>query len=317
MNMQNLDVTSDTTMQNAINFCYLAINKDNPHFYINNQRIYASNGSLTITAPLALPDSAPKAKQLVAAFKNLTDTTVTKTPTGKLSIKNGKLKAIINCSDTFMLATTTIESKIVQLNCNLVKILKVLLPFTIEPTNESFKWAKGIILEGDYAYATNNAIVIRHFTGLGLSHNLWVSQTTVKIMLKVKEEVIGFSYADNKFTVHYTDDKSITQRNYDSPIPDLERLFIDVTCDVTIPEDLFTGVKSLKPFVDECFSKIIFLQGFISTEDGTQYELDLDAKGTYNLENVMLLENVATHIDFTNGTFIGSDIVGRVHGYRD
>jgi len=234
-----------------------------------------------------------------------------------LSIKNGKLKALVNCSESFMIDTTAVASEVMPLSCDLIKILKVLLPFTIDPTNESFKWAKGIILEGNYAYATNNAIVIRHFTGIGLSHKLWISQSTVKVMLKVKDEIEGFSCADNKFTVHYTDDKSITQRNYDAPIPDLERLFTDVTCDVTIPDDLFAGVKSLKPFVDDCFSKITFSQGCITTVDGTQYELDLDAKGGYNLENVMLLENVATHIDFTNGTFIGNAIVGRIHGYRD
>jgi hypothetical protein len=305
------------TMQNAINFCYLAVNKENSHFYINNQRIYASNGIITITAPLALPDSSPKAEQLVAAFKSLSEANVTKTPTGKLSIKNGKLKALVNCSDTFILDTTVVESSLQPLNCDLVKILKVLLPFTIDPANESFKWAKGIILEGNYAYATNNAIVIRHFTGLGLSHKLWISQTTAKIMLKVKDTIEGFSCADSKFTVYYADNKSISQRNYDAPIPDLERLFTDVSCDVTIPEDLFIGVKSLKPFVDDCFLKITFSQGYVTTVDGTQYELDLDAKGGYNLENVMLLENVATHIDFTNGTFIGNDIVGRIHGYRD
>jgi len=299
-------------MQNAINFCSNAINKDLPYFYIKDKRIYAYNGAFTMSAPLDLPDCSPKAEQLVGAFKNQVSANVTKTPTGKLSIKNGKLKALVNCSETFLLNTDVPEGEVVELNCDLLLILKRLLPFTIQ---SDFKWMDGVVLSNNYAYAANNPVIIRHFTGLDV--DMWISTATIKALLKVKEPIESITVSKNTIIFNFTNDKWLSQNNYSGAIPDLAKMLNDVTCDNLIPEEFFTGIDYLKPFVDENFSRVIISDGKLSTVDGTDYELPVTGSGSFNITNLSLLRDVATNIDFTKNNFTGVDIQGKIHGYRD
>lgn len=302
-------------MQNSINFCSHAISKDAPYFYIKGQRIYAHNGTFTISAPLDLPDCSPKAEQLIGAFKNQSTAIVTKTPAGKLSIKNGKLKALVNCSETFILNTNKPDGETITLNCDLLAILKRLLPFTVESKQANFSWMNGIILSNNYAYATNNPIIIRNFTGISI--DIWISSITIKALLKLKESIESIIVSKNAIVFNFTDGKWLIQNNYAGAIPDLSNFLSDIYCDKLIPEEFFTAIDYLKPFVDENFSRVIVSDGKLSTSDGTDYELPVIGKGSFNIANLLLLRDIATHIDFTNNCFTGIDIQGKILGYRD
>ena len=92
-------------MINAINFVQRAATKKTGVFIIENGRIIANNDLLTASAIIGVPiDCKPKVDTFTAIIKASNDAKAVPsfsiTPTGKLSVKAGKLRALIDCDIT-------------------------------------------------------------------------------------------------------------------------------------------------------------------------------------------------------------------------
>ena len=91
-------------MLEAIKFTRGAIAKKDfvaelTHFHIAKGRITGFNGMMALSAPIELDlDVRPKADTFAKALHACEDTvTMHVTPTGRLSIKSGRFKALIEC----------------------------------------------------------------------------------------------------------------------------------------------------------------------------------------------------------------------------
>ena len=72
------------------------------YFSIAQGRVTGFNGSLCISSPIDLDiDAYPKAGDFIKAIAACTDetTAITKTAAGRLSIKSGPFKTLVNCVD--------------------------------------------------------------------------------------------------------------------------------------------------------------------------------------------------------------------------
>ena len=69
------------------------------HFCIENGTVRAYNGTLALSSPIACDiNCKPKAVPMVNAIARCSETiTMSVTPTGKLSIKSGPFRALIEC----------------------------------------------------------------------------------------------------------------------------------------------------------------------------------------------------------------------------
>lgn len=300
-----------TTLRDALKFVQGAVAKKDfepalTHFRIADGRVMGYNGTVALSSPIALDITVmPKAVPFAKAIERCQDDTVAinLTETGYLSIKSGKFRARIECSkDSDVLSTIVPQGDPVPIG-PLLDAVDTLLPFV--GTDASRPWATGILLRGQSAYATNNIIVAQYWIGTELPDiNLPVS--AMEELRRIGEEPIGVRLSHNAVTFYFDGDRWMRSQLLSIDWPDIDKLLDAASEDSDmkpIPEELYSLVDSLKPFVG-IDGRIYFREGRITTtplgEIGASYDFDaLPSFGAYHHKQLMLLQGRALEIDFT------------------
>lgn len=274
------------------------------HFLIRDGRITGYNGKISITSPIALDvDCCPKADKLVKAIEQCSDTVQMQlTPTGKLSVRSGKFKALVECVPEDMFPAVRPEGVTVVTDGNLLPALKALYGFTSE--DASRPWAAGVLLDGVSAYATNNVIMAECWLGYHFPFRVNIPRYAVKEIIRINEEPTHIQLTSTSATFHYSDERWLRTQLVSNEWPDTESLFSRIPqmpgMVPEVPEGLFEALDALAPFTDEA-SRVFFLNGRIATaqEEGTEFEVaGLPDYGAYNHKMFCLLEGIATRMGF-------------------
>lgn len=318
-------------MFEAVSFVNRAVTKksadqEGGNFVIRNNVIYASNGVFTMAAPVALPiDCKPKASTFYAIVKSANDANVTPaytiTPTGKLSVKAGKLKALIECSVTHTddYRPEGIDHEID--GAAFMEAISTLEPFMGDNPNPSMQWANGMLLGGDAIRATCNTIAVRYDIALGFKHFIVIPAVAVKELLKIKRTPVGIRYCAKSITFFYGNGYWFKTRTMENKFPNFENV-LEVDCTLQdVPEGFFDGLRQLKPFCDEQFMSIGFNKDGLTTANGADYIMSLPVDyGLYNYQLLALLEKVVDKIDFSlypkPVIFTGNNLKGCLVGLR-
>lgn len=297
------------------------------HFIIEDGKVRGFNGTLALCSPIALNITCkPKAADMVAAINNCTDTVqLSLTGAGRLSIKSGKYKALINCveGDT---AHVNPEGDVVQLNgAALLEALKALEPFIGDDASRPF--TNGVLLDAQSAFATNNVILAQYWIGVDFPV-VNIPRSAVREMLRIDEPPTHAQYVPGaNITFHYTDGRWIRTQLLSTnwPLEVFNKTLSMENVQRPIPPELFDGIKVLKGSVNK-MGQIHFKPGCISTDDNVEvaeatYEVEgLPEQGIYNWEMLSMLKGVAHTCDFTMWPkaclFMGTNLRGAIVGHR-
>jgi DNA polymerase III sliding clamp (beta) subunit (PCNA family) len=294
------------------------------HFHIQGGTIRGYNGMLGLCCPIDLNlDVTPNAIPFIKAIQTCKETIqLHVTPAGKLAVKSGKFKAFIDCIvDKF--PEVTPEGKEIILDGSLLKVLKKLAPLIAE--DASRPWARGILLRGQSAFATNNVILAEHWLGYIFPVTLNIPRAAVLELLRIGEEPIKLQMSETSATFHFTGDRWLRTQTYSTDWPELTRILDQNSNPVPIPEGLWDAALELKPFVGES-GRLFLRPGNIATGqiegEGASFELpELQTTGCFNFEQLQLLKPVAKTIDFSTYPapclFHGDGIRGAIIGMRD
>lgn len=303
------------------------------HFRIENGTVRSYNGTLAISSPIALDIACcPRADAMVKAIASCNEATmISVTPNGRLSIRSGKFRAIV---DTIQGSTPHVEPEGDHVAFDGEAVLdafKVLEPFI--GTDASRPFTNGVLLDAGSAYATNNTCLVQYWIGAAFPHRVNVPRACIKEVLRVGEAPTHGQLTRDSITFHYTDGRWIRSQllNVDWPLDLITRLFEPKLEDGTpapvnptpLPDDFFTGVAQVKAQIDGA-SRVYMTKGALRThtneDEGSSYELDLPAEGLYNLHMLSLLEGVVSTIDFTRypepALFYGDKLRGAIIGMR-
>lgn len=312
-------------MFESINFVNRAAEKD-AVFTITNGRIFASNDVFTMSAPFAVPiECRPKASTLHAIVKSANDAKVaasyTLTPTGKLSVKAGKLKALIECS-TVPAGDFRPEGLDHPLNGEeFIKAVSKLEPFMGDNPNPGMQWANGMLLGGNHIRVTCNTVAVRYDINLDMRHHIVIPSVAIKELLRIKMIPTGIRYCSKSITFFYPDGYWFKTRTMENKFPNFENI-LDVDCNVIPPpEGFFAALKQLKPFCDEQFMSIGFTKDGLVTANGAEYGIELPCDyGLYNYQLLSHLEKMIDKIDFSlypkPVIFTGENLKGCMVGLR-
>ena len=273
------------------------------HFEIKNRTIKGFNGSLALCAPIDVElDIKPRAVPFVKAIQGCKGNTVqlTVTKTGRLSIKAGKFKALVECTDEEF-PTVDPEGDWVSLEgIDFIPALKKLLDFTGE--DASRRWSLGILFRGSKAYATNNIVLMEYDLGVHFPVEINVPKTAVAELIRIGKPPVGIKLSTTSVTFMYDQNHWIKTQLYDLGWPDLNRVLSRETEMVEVQESWFDAVESVSPFVDE-LSRVYFKDSTITTVSendaagGTVEMEDFPYCCVFNHKYFMSLRGVISHID--------------------
>lgn len=293
------------------------------HFRIHGGTIRGFNGMLGLCCPIDLDlDCSPKALQFVKAVQTCKDTIqLHMTPAGRLSVKSGKFKALVDCiQDSF--PEVSPEGQELQLDGGLLKVLKLLAPFIAD--DASRPWARGILLRGQSAFATNNIILIERWLGYTFPVEINIPKSAVTELIRIGEEPESLQVTENSVTFHFAGKRWLRTQTYSTQWPDLSRILDRPATPQPIPDGLWDAAVDLLPFVDE-LGRLFLTPGQVTTGhgDGAGAAIDvpgIQADGCFNAQQVILLKGVAKTLDLGGYpgpcSFFGDQIRGALIGMR-
>jgi DNA polymerase III sliding clamp (beta) subunit (PCNA family) len=293
------------------------------HFCIENGTVRGYNGTLALSSPIPFDIACkPRADKLVQAIRNCTDTiALSMTPAGRLSVKSGKFKSFIECVEG---ETPHVEpdGKIEEIDGEaFLAGVKSVADFVGD--DASRPWSNGILVKGQSIFATNNIILVEHWTGVTFPTVVNIPRAAVKEIVRIDEPPTHAQVGDSSFTLHYANKRWIRTQVLPCDWPDLSRLLDQPSKQGPIPEGLFDALEAVKPFVDK-LGRAIFHEGAVCSSiaegDGARYEIEGLPEGSYQLEMMQKLAGVATSIDLSNypkpALFYGNRLRGVIIGMR-
>lgn len=294
------------------------------HFAIEGGFVRSYNGTIALCSPIPFDiDCYPRAETLIKAIQNCDETvTLTLTPAGKLAVKSGAFRALVQCIEK---NDVHLEPEGQRVECNgseLLKAFKVLEPFIGE--DASRPWANGILIKGESAYATCNVILVEYWLGEHFPHVVNIPASAIKEVVRINEAPSHIQMSINSITFHYTDGRWIRSQLFDTEWPDLARVLNRDATATPVDGRLFDVLPKLKPFMDKS-GRVIFEAGCAKThfedEEGGFVEVTGSTmQGVYALEMFALLKGVAREADFSTYPnpclFYGDRLRGAIIGRK-
>lgn len=300
------------------------------HFQIQNQYIKSFNGQVTISSPIECDLTCnPNAEQIVKAISKCgKHTTLTLTPTGRLSVKSEGFRAVVECFPE-TLATPSPAGVYYKVNGEqLYRLFNMLYPIVGEDATRS--WANGILLTGNYAYATNNVILARAELEGKPFPPVNIPKLAIREILRINKPCDYLQVDKTSITFHYGMNKWLRTTLLDLGWPDADNLIPkDFTNCTPIPETFFKQLEHLKDFTDE-HGRVYLFEQTLSTRNLAQADNnevkgcdvhvpELLASGAYSYEMLTRLKGVVTNIYFNDGgksPFYGEGVQGVIIGMR-
>jgi hypothetical protein len=300
------------------------------HFHIANSRISGYNGKMRISAPIALDiDCCPKADQLVKAINACDPDSplqVKLTPTGKLSIHSGKFRALVDCvpMETYpdmQPGGTSAPGD------GLLSVFTLLYDYTSDDVSRP--WASGVLVDGQFAYATNNVIFAQAYHGQPFPYRVNIPRYAVKELARIGEECLRVQLTANTATFHFADGRWLMTQLVAVDWPAIDAVFARMAAYGAVPacpQGLWDALDTLAPFVGEA-GRVYAAGGSLTTTadmdvaTGAVVDVDgLQATGIYNHKMLSSLRGVALQLDFeaypAPMTWYGVNVAGLFVGMR-
>jgi hypothetical protein len=281
------------------------------HVEIKNGRAIAFDGLLSMSTPIDIGmQIRPHAKDFLKALQSCKDDTAISmhvTPAGRLSMKSGNFKVLVDClPDEAPMDQPMPEGELIEVPDELMVSIRTLAP--LMAIDASRPWARGLLLCGNSTFATNNIVLAEYWHGANFPGEVIVPADAINEMLRIGKSPTHAQMTQNSVTFHYEGGRWLRTQLVDGDWP-RERVSALLGAGAQggmtdVPQEFFAEVARLKPFVDESMGVRIFPDRVTTSTDedakGAVIEFELPGgAGHYNLLQLLTLEGIAKKIDFT------------------
>lgn len=296
------------------------------HFRISDGTAQAFNGVVALSSPIDIDiRCAPLAEPMVKALAHCEDSVgLNLLDSQRLLITSSKFRSFVPCvnPEDYPAVQPSGEFRAVD-GEGLLRGLATVAPFI--GNDATRPWVNGVLLQGASAFATNNVCLVQYWLGEELPFTANVPVSAVREVMRVGLPPVGIQLDENAITFHYEDGRWIKSQLLSTEWPPVEKILDRQPVDLRpVPDGLFNGLSTLKPFLEKT-GYVYIEDGYICTmdtdQDGTAYEVQgIPPGGLYAHAMLNLLEPVATHIDFAAYpepcVFLGDRLRGVVLGMR-
>lgn len=280
------------------------------HLVIKDNKAYAYDGLLSMSTTIGVSlHVRPHAKTLVKAIEACDDEAAIAlhvTPAGKLAVKSGKFKAFVNCLDNNAPFTQPLpQGEDVAITDELLDSIKELAPFMA--IDASRPWAMGLRIVGNSTYATNNIILVERYHGSAFPKEVILPADCVKELININEKPVRVQVSDESITFWFSEDRWLRSQLIVGQWPENMGEVFDRAMQghdaQPLPEDFFTALDTLKPFLDDRGRIFIYPDRVAtSNEEGTGASVEVqmrDGEQIFHRDQLRLLEGICTKIDLT------------------
>lgn len=273
------------------------------HFRIHDGHVLGYNGAIALGSPIDINISCfPKALPFIKAIQTCEETiALYLTPAKRLAIKSGPYNAFVEC-----LPEDTEYPKIgpegdeVQLNGEaLLNAFSTLEPFIAEDASKP--WARGILLRGQSAFATNNLILVEKWLGIDLP-NINIPAEAIAEIARIGKAPSKIQISQGSITCHFEEGRWIRSQLLTNEWPDISRVLNQDREQIPIPKGFWKALESIRPFVTEQ-GIVILTKDRVSTHgekgwnEGVGAFMDVAGVpevpgGGFNLTQLQLLEPI-------------------------
>lgn len=292
------------------------------HFSIENGKVRGFNGTIGLCAPISIDiNCKPKAATLVKAIQECKEIPqLTMTKAGRLQVKSGKFKVLVECLDE-VTPYIVPSGKSYEIDAKLLlSALKTLVP--VVTTNTKHEWANGIRFENGSAFATNNVILVQYWTNCIFAKPLTIPLVCIEELLRINEEPTHVQVSDSSITFHFEGDRWLYSNLVSSNWPDISGILENPSTQIPLPVELYSALEAMKPFTNKDGVAWFYNEKVSTSEDGSEgaeYEVaDFPGFGIYNVDMFLLLKNLIKTIDLTlyprPALFFGDNLRGAIVG---
>lgn len=275
--------TQAETLLNAIKFVEVASGsfEDWQKFVsLSNKQIVAFNGQIAAGHPIVEEiDLCPQLERLKAALTRCGKTLViSETPTGALSIKGDKLRAVVPCVPGETLPPVVPDAEQGPIGDIVKEAFKVCGTLASEAGTRVVE--ASLLLEANSCTGTNGAAIMQFWHGVSLPMNIVIPKAFSEAVAKTAKPLrgVGFSWGEAKpssMTVYFDDGAWIKTQCYADDWPEIGHLLNVASNPTEAPEELFEAVEAVSKFNDN--ETVIFADGYVishaSFDVGAQYEV--------------------------------------------
>jgi DNA polymerase III sliding clamp (beta) subunit (PCNA family) len=274
------------------------------HFRIKDGRVIGYNGIIALSCPIDLDLVAcPKASTFIKAIDQCKSagTSLHLTPAGRLSIKSGPFRALIECTEeSELLDTIQPEGEGCELPGEIISAFRTLRPFIGD--DASRPWSNGVTLRGQSAYATNNIIIGQYWVGQEMPE-INVPELAINELIRIGKEPMAVTLGERSITFHFENGSWLRSQLLNGECPIFDRFLEQEGSFEPFPTGIFDAIEKLKPFLED-EKRIYFRKDRICTsfdgETGASLEVEgVPEGGAYHYEQIMLLQGVVQTIDFS------------------
>jgi hypothetical protein len=266
-------------------------------------------------------DVTPNAVQLLKAIRECTETiSLSMTSTGRLAVRSGRFKAFIECYPGGFPEIRP-SGKRIEVPADFLDALKMLAPCIAE--DASRPWARGILLRGKSAFATNNIVLAEYFLGSEWPLAMNIPADAVAELLRIGEVPEALMAEEKAVTFLFSGGRWLRTQLYTTEWPDVEKALSMAT--PTEPHPLPFPAEALAPltsFLDDA-GRVHFGDGVLTTHldsgIGAQVEVPgLSAGGIFNHHMLGLALESAKTIAFLGARayFFSDKLRGVIIGMR-
>lgn len=280
------------------------------HFAIKENRITSWNGLLSLSAPIPCNiDCNPNAEQLIKAI-NCCDDTIEMhlTDAGRLSIKSGKFRVLVDCFPNEMPDNKPEGDRYEIDGERFMEAITKLYPIIGE--DASRPWACGLFVNNGSLFATNNIILVEKWLGFDLP-TMNIPKKAIKELLRIKLIPTGIVTDKQSLTIQFENDRLLKTSLFNSEWPNVQSLLKTDSNPIDLNQSIFNGIRKINSFTDE-FNRVYFKGGMISTasneEDSRAISIEnIEGNGIYSAEMFLKLEGLADKIDWKKPCHFESD----------
>lgn len=275
------------------------------HFHIRDNRITGFNGVMALSAPIDIElDVRPKATTFANAVQRCEEqVSIHMTKAGRLSLKSGKFRALIDClPDDGTTAPVAPEGWDIDVGPAFMDAIRAVEKF--QGIDASRPWAMGVLFHNQSVLATNNVIFAEYWHGHQMPFNMQIPSQAVNELLRIGEAPIRVTATEHSATFHFEGDRwmrtaLVAQGWPDGAIDLLNKHTFDYQ---PVPEDLFEALGKLKPFIDKDH-RVHFRDGALHTSASDELGASYDVEGLpdgpcFAYPVLQLLEGI-TAVDFS------------------
>jgi hypothetical protein len=297
----------------ALAFVSVAATKDDEfykeHVRLSNNFAVAFDGQIAAGHPIAeeLNYCAHLGQLRTAIAKCGASLAIAELPTGRLSIKGEKIRALVPCLPADEMPPAYPDQPCAVIDDRIKEAFKVCNALASEAADRVV--CASLLLEANQCTGTNGAALMQYWHGIDLPPHIVLPKLFASAVLKINKPLTGFGFSWNhdntqvaSVTFWFDGGCWIKTQCYSDRWPSVSNIVDVPSYPTNLPEGLFEAIEAVAEFNDDGYVTLCenMVQSHRNVEVGAQYQVDgLQGGKQFDGKLIKQVRQFVTSIDLT------------------